>query len=194
MMNEELKYIIEEAFICINHNVPLMTLFRKKPRFEEYITFILYLSTLNPSIKEKLGVFWIDEYTLALKTSNLARSIGLKPNSINCGLRQHQLEKVGRVAPEDNIKDFDDKRNWKIMQDKQKLFTRTRVEEGGNHDLLKWIKPVKQNEKQKSTQNGIELLSFEMGGDISLLLHNSDEVDDFYVDFDFEEKIESMFD
>ena len=184
-MNDELKYIIEEAFICINHNVPLITLFRKKPRFEEYITFILYLSTLNPSIKEKLGVFWIDEYTLALKTSNLARSIGLKPNSINCGLRQHQLEKVGRVSPED-IKDFDDKR-------KQKLFTRTRVE-GGNHDLLKWIKPVKQIEKQKSTQNGIELLSFEMGGDISLLLHNSDEVDDFYVDFDFEEKIESMFD
>ena len=188
MMNEELKYIIEEAFICINHNVPLMTLFRKKPRFEEYITFILYLSTLNPSIKEKLGVFWIDEYTLALKTSNLARSIGLKPNSINCGLRQHQLEKVGRVSPED-IKDFDDKRNWKIMQDKQKLFTRTRVEEGGNHDLLKWIKPVKQIEKQKSTQNGSRRSLFQHHR-----LHNSDEVDDFYVDFDFEEKIESMFD
>ena len=172
----------EETLNCINENVPHIKVPKKKLKFEDYISSALRLSTQKPSIREAIGTFWIDEYTFALKTSNLARSIGLKPNSINCGLRQHQLIKIGRVSPED-IKDFDDKRNWKMMQDKQKQFTRTKVE-SGYHDLLKWIKPIKQIEEQKSAQIEMEFLSFGLGEDISSLLSNEEEIDDFEVDFE----------
>ena len=195
MMDESLLFIVDEAFRCINQNIPLVTLFQKKPKFEESITLALHLSTLDSSLREKIGVFWIDENTFALKTKSLANSIGLKPNSINCGLRQHQLGKVGKV-PLEYIKDFNDKRNWKMMQDKRNLFTRTKVEEGENHDLLQWVKPEKkigQIEKQKNRGIKIDMLSFETENNLSLLLNN-DDIYDFDVDCDFDEEIEAMFD
>ena len=68
---------------------------------------------------------------------------------------------------------------------KSNLFTRTKVE-SGYHDLLKWIKPIKQIEEQKSAQIEMEFLSFGLGEDISSLLSNEEEIDDFGVDFDLD--------
>ena len=177
-MEKLLMFNVDEAFRCIIQNVPLKVLFKKKPKFEVYIRIALCLSTLKPSMSEKIGTFWIDDYTFAFKTKNFACLIGLKINTVNFNLRSHQFEEVGKVSPE-YIKNFDDKDNWKIMQDKQNLFTRFNVN-NGNQELLQYVNPKKHVKKQESDQ--IDALPF-------IQENNYSSCGEYNAEIDFEEAV-----
>lgn len=179
MADESLKSIVDKALDYVDQKIPLKTLFKKKPKFEISITLALHLSSIDPSKREKIGAFWIDDQNFALKTINLANSVGLKPNSINCGLRQHQIEKIGKLSFEE-MKNFVDKRNWKVMKDVKKQFLRSAVEKGGNHHLLKWVKPIKKKTQKQDkdvleANDGISEFSF-INHDFDSSMPDSDDI------------------
>ena len=140
---------IQRAFVLMENGIPLKRLYKKKQSFEEILVLSLRMSLYDPSKREQIGVFWFDENHIALKTKNLSSTIGLKPNSINCSLRQHHLVKVRLLKEEDKI-EMKDKRDWKIMKDEKNEFERSKVE-SGQHHLLKWNKPMNKHQEECTT-------------------------------------------
>lgn len=140
---------LQRAFEFFNNGIPLIKLYKKKPSFEEILSLVLLMSSSEPSLREPLGADWYDNTLIVLKTKNLSATIGLKPNSINCALRQHHLVKVRMLKEEDKI-ELNDKRDWKIVKDELNEFERSKVESGQQH-LLKWSKSASRRVKREMT-------------------------------------------
>ena len=94
------------------------------------------LSFFYSSKKEKIGVFWLDDYHFALRTKNFSKTYGISISGINKNFQFHHIVQVGKIRHEE-LQEFEDKDNWRIMKDETNNFRRSKVMIGCQH-LLKF--------------------------------------------------------
>lgn len=176
--------IVTLAFKYIDNNLGLNNLYEKNKRFEKVLSLSLLLSSYEPSRRELIGTFWIDEYCFAMRTRNFAKTYGVTNREINQHLKNHHIIQVGKMKLETLI-DFKDRNNWKIMKDETGNYRRSKVM-SGYQNLLKFElhcdKKIKKEERSTITNIGSETNIDNIINNINII----NETDDIKFGFEFE--------
>ena len=161
-LDHDVDSITTKAFALLDNNKPLIDLYdHPKKSFEKVLVLSLMLSSFDPSKKEKIGVFWLDDYHFALRTKNFSKTYGISISGINKNFQFHHIVQVGKIRHEE-LQEFEDKDNWRIMKDETNNFRRSKVMIGCQH-LLKFDPQLNKGVK---TQTNTEILN--IGEELSL--------------------------
>lgn len=155
------------AFNYIECNKPLVDLYGSNKSFEKVLAISLALSSFNPSMREKIGVFWLDESHFALRTKNFSKTYGITVSGMNKNFQFHHIVQVGVMKRED-LSEFEEKKGWKIMKDETNEFISSKVTIGCQN-LLKFEPSCNIKNKKETNATTINI-------EPELKLENIDEI------------------